>query len=196
METRGKFLGFQKKISFCFHSLLRYKTYTYYWPYQFLLFWFLTPKKLLYLWISGVSRERRGYSLNHVHQSITFFSRFPPSLPSKPFLACLPLPCCTTYNLVLAFCYVVLSCLILSCLVLSRLVLSGLVFSSLVFSSLAFSCLVLSYSCRLLSCLVLPCHALSCCVLTGSVLSCPVLFCLVVSIQIDNDMLIVFDGVM
>jgi len=171
METRGQFLGFQTKISFCFHSLLRYKTYTYYWPYQFLLFCFLTPKKLLYLWISGVSRERRGYSLNHVHQSMTFFSRFPPSLPSKPFLACLPLPCCTTYNLVLAFCYVVLSCLILSCV-------------------------VLSYSCRLLSCLVLPCHALSCCVLTGSVLSCPVLFCLVVSIQIDNDLLIVFDGVM
>jgi hypothetical protein len=146
METRGKFLGFQKKISFCFHSLLRYKTYTYYWPYQFLLFWFLTPKKLLYLWISGVSRERRGYSLNHVHQSITFFSRFPPSLPSKPFLACLPLPCCTTYNLVLAFCYVVLSCLILFV-------------SSLILSCLAMSCPVLLCLDRF--CLVLPCFVLS-----------------------------------
>ena len=158
-------MGFQKKISFCFHSLLRYKTYTYYWPYQFLLFWFLTPKKLLYLWISGVSRAGTKSSLNRVDQSISPFFPSPPSFSSFPSLPCpsfnslpcLPLP----HHICLALSDLVLSCLHLSCVILSCLFFSGLascLVLSLVFSWLV-SCLVSClWSCLVLSFLVLSCR--------------------------------------
>ena len=132
MGTRGTFFFIFKFLPFCFQFLIRFKTYAYFWAYQFFSFFFSTQKNSSN-YGSPMCRGQEKSSASTLSTTFVFFPVLSlPFLPSLPCLALphhlLPSPCLVFYCLVLS-CRV-LSCLVLSCLVL-RLVLSFLVLSYL-----------------------------------------------------------------
>jgi hypothetical protein len=89
MGTRGTFFFIFKFLPFCFQFLIRFKTYAYFWAYQFFSFFFSTQKNSS----NYGSPMCRGQEKSSASTMSTTFAFFP--LPCRVLsLSCIPTVTC------------------------------------------------------------------------------------------------------